>query len=256
MKKFCRIFAWICRPQALVGLVALCLCVAAFGWVLRPTGGALTSHSPSPPLQQSIQPAPDCAVRPCIALTFDDGPNPQVTPHILDILARHQVKASFFLVGMRIAGQEHIVQRTYREGHEIGNHSWSHPNLSKLTAEEAAQQIQVTQRSIAMAGVPAPKILRAPYGAVNVAVVAHSNLSIVGWNVDPEDWRSQDPVKINEQLMAQVRPGAIILLHDIYPATMAALEPALVALRSQYQFVTVSQLLNLSPGDQGQYFGR
>jgi peptidoglycan-N-acetylglucosamine deacetylase len=258
MRKSWRIFNWMCRPQAVVGFVVICLCVSACSSMLRPHGGTSQSHfgSARPPAPAFIAPHVDCAAKPCIALTFDDGPNPAVTPHILDILAQQQVKATFFVVGMRVAGNEHMLQREYREGHEIGNHSWSHPDLSKLTTEEAEQQIQATQQAIAMAGVPAPRILRPPYGAVDTAVLAHSNLSIVRWNVDPEDWKNQDPPKIFEQVMTHVRPGAVILLHDIYPSTVAVLEPLLIALKPHYQFLTASQLLNLSPGDQGQFFGR
>jgi peptidoglycan/xylan/chitin deacetylase (PgdA/CDA1 family) len=209
-----------------------------------------------PPLSVANQPNVDCALKPCIALTFDDGPNPEVTPQILDILTRQEVKATFFIVGMRVPGQESLLRREHREGHEIGNHSWSHPDLSTLSPEDAERQIQATQQVIAAAGVPAPKILRPPYGAVNEMVAAHNNLSIVRWNVDPEDWKIQDPGLIDQALLSHVHPGSIILLHDIYPTTVAAVEPAIQALKPQYQFVTVSQLLDLTPGDQGQFFAR
>jgi peptidoglycan/xylan/chitin deacetylase (PgdA/CDA1 family) len=257
MRKVRRIFAWICHPQALVGFLTLCLCIGAVGTIARASelpGPARFRPAFPPPI--AAVPHVDCSVKPCLALTFDDGPNAQVTPQILDILARQQIKATFFIVGMRVPGQEHLLQREHREGHEIGNHSWSHPDLSKLSPEDAEAQIQSTQHIIAAAGVPAPKILRPPYGAVNDMVAAHNNLSIVRWNVDPEDWKLQDPAKIDEALLAHVHPGSIVLLHDIYPTTVAAVEPAIQILKQQYQFVTVSQLLDISPGDQGQFFAR
>ena len=191
-----------------------------------------------------------------VALTFDDGPHPEHTPAILDVLARQKVKASFFVLGMLVPGQEATLRRMHHDGHEIGNHSWNHPDLTTLTPEQAEEQIQSTQRVIAAAGVPAPRILRPPYGAVNDMVTASNHLSIVRWNVDPEDWKYQDAPTILAGTLAQARPGAIILMHDIYPSTVAALEPAIVTLKQQYQFVTASQLLDLTPGDQGQFFAR
>jgi peptidoglycan/xylan/chitin deacetylase (PgdA/CDA1 family) len=228
------------------------------GMLVRPDLAAGASQFPlADPLSQRMAiPRIDCNAKPCLALTFDDGPNAQSSPQVLDVLARHHIKATFFIIGVHVPGNEAIVQREHREGHEIGNHTWNHPDLSKLSPEEAQSQIEATQRVIAAAGVPVPKIMRPPFGAVSDTFAAHNNLTIVRWNVDPEDWRVQNPVKIQEQLLAHVRPGAIVLLHDIYPATVAALEPSLQALTQQYQFVTVSQLLDLSPGDQGQFFAR
>jgi len=248
------------HPPALVGVVALCLCIGAAGNVVRSLEAAKTPQAPqviagNPPL--SGQPAVNCDVRPCLALTFDDGPNPEITPQVLDILARQHVRATFFVIGMHVPGQEALLRREYREGHEIGNHSWSHPDLTLLSPEDAEAQIESTQRAVAAAGVPAPRILRPPYGAVNDMVAAHNHLSVVRWNVDPEDWKSLDASKVLASTLAQARPGAIILMHDIYPSTVAALEPVIVALKQQnYQFVTASQLLGLTPGDQGQFFAR
>lgn len=204
-----------------------------------------------------MPPRPDCTATPCIALTFDDGPNELATPPILDILAKEQVKATFFVIGLHVVGHEAILQREFREGHEIGNHTWSHPDLSTLPPEAVEDQLQLTQKAITAAGVPAPRVLRPPYGVIDQTVASHNHLTVVRWNIDPEDWKVQDPIKIQEHIMAHARPGAIILLHDMYPTTVAALEPTIQALKQrQFHFVTASQLLDLSPGDQGQYFGR
>jgi peptidoglycan/xylan/chitin deacetylase (PgdA/CDA1 family) len=171
-------------------------------------------------------------------------------------LAKHQVRATFFVLGVQVAGHEQILQRMHRDGHEIGNHSWNHKDFSTLTPEEVEAQVLMTQQAIASAGVPVPKVLRPPYGAVNDMVVAHNYLSIVRWNVDPQDWKLHDPARISEHLLAGARPGAIILMHDIYPWSAAALDLSIGELKKHYQLVTASQLLNLSPGDQGQYFSR
>src|SRR6266511_2807765 len=205
------LWAWARRPQALVGVVVLCLCVGALGSLSRVAHRAPITYSDGPdsrlvrPLRASV----DCDTCPCIALTFDDGPNPTVTPQVLDILARQHVRATFFVVGVHVPGNEALLRREYAEGHEIGNHSWSHPDLSKLSPEEAQSQIEMTQKVIAGTGVPAPKILRPPYGAVNEMLAAHNHLTIVRWNTDPEDWLQKDPTKIDTQLMAHVRPGSI-----------------------------------------------
>jgi peptidoglycan/xylan/chitin deacetylase (PgdA/CDA1 family) len=257
MRKVRRIFVWICRPQALVGFIVLCLCVGALSSFVRANAATLQPHfRPSVPPPVATESHVDCNIKPCLALTFDDGPSAAVTPQILDVLAREQVKATFFVVGLHVAGNEQILQREHREGHEIGNHSWSHPDLTLLSPEDAQAQIQATQTAISNTGVPAPTVLRPPYGAANDMLLAHNNLSIVRWNVDPADWQSLDPVKIDQDLLAHVHPGSIVLLHDIYPTTVAALGPALDVLKQQYQFLTVSQLLDLTPGDQGQYFAR
>jgi len=255
--KVYRLFAWLRHPQAVIGVMALCLCIAALGGILRsvsdtPLASGPHTYALRPPYKTGV----DCDAHPCLALTFDDGPNAAVTPQVLDILARQQIHATFFIVGVHVPGNETLLRREYQEGHEIGNHTWNHPDLSKLSPEEAQSQIEMTQKIIADAGVPAPKILRPPYGAVNDMLAAHNHLTIVRWNTDPEDWLQKDPSKLGDQLLAHVRPGSIILMHDIYPSTVAALEPVIQKLKQQYQFVTASQLLELSPGDQGQFFAR
>jgi peptidoglycan-N-acetylglucosamine deacetylase len=199
---------------------------------------------------------PDCRATPCVALTFDDGPDGAVTARVLDILSRQHVKATFFLVGQRVPGREALVHRAYADGHEIGDHGWNHANFSRLSPGEMEMQLRMSQAAIANAGVPAPRLFRPPYGAVDPVVLSHVGLTVVRWNVDPADWDVQNAPEIQARIIQQTRPGGIILLHDIYPTTADALEPTILALKQQYQFVTVSQLLGLMPGDQGQYFGR
>lgn len=251
------------HPQAVICFVVLCLCVGALSGVVRQASAQPVAPSHTQLVTGGYEPAPmerlprpDCNARPCLALTFDDGPHDVVTPQVLDILLRQQVKATFFIVGSRVAGREALLQREFHEGHEIGNHSWSHPDLTKLSPADAEGQISATQRAIAGAGVPAPHILRPPYGAIDSMVAARANMTIVRWNIDPEDWGHKDAAKIHQNVMEHVKPGGIILLHDIDPATVGALEPIIVELKPNYQFVTASQLLDLSPGDPGQYFGR
>lgn len=252
-----RWFAWVQRPQLFVGFVVACLCIGALGAIFRHVYATpIIPSSPQVRGAQTDEPSPDCQKVPCLALTFDDGPEPAVTPRVLDILASERINATFFVVGKRVPGNEYLLKRMHAEGHEIGNHSWGHPNLTKMTPAGVDAELEATQRVVAAAGVPAPRILRPPYGAVNDIVKSHAQMSIVKWDIDPEDWRSRDPALISSGILAQAKPGGIILLHDIYPETADALTSTIQQLKGSYQFVTASQLMNLSPGDQGQYFGR
>lgn len=250
---------WIWQPQALVGFIAVCLCIGALHGLLRPTPQASSLANPSSHLygvSTTDSGGPSCSAKPCIALTFDDGPDGAITPQVLDILARQGVKATFFLVGSHVAGREAVVQRQHREGHEIGNHTWNHPDLSRLSPADVDLQIRATQDAIIAAGVPTPQLLRPPYGAIDERVASYIPLTIVRWNIDPEDWKDKNAGNITTRILQQAKPGGIILLHDTSQATASALEPAIIALKPYYQFVTASQLLNLTAGDQGQYFSR
>lgn len=257
MREFKRNFEWMRHPTLVTGFASLCLLFGALGSLARPLPPP-TAIPPMPHVMGAkvLPPVPDCSTTPCLALTFDDGPDSVATPLILDVLARHQVKATFFVVGSHVAGNEAILQREQREGHEIGNHTWSHPDLSKLSPEGVVDQLQRTQAAIAAAGVPAPRVVRPPYGVIDPMIASHNHLTVVRWNVDPADWKFRDPQGIFEHIVTNARPGAVILLHDLYPSTAAAVDMAIQTLKPHYQFVTASQLLNLSPGDQGQYFGR
>jgi peptidoglycan/xylan/chitin deacetylase (PgdA/CDA1 family) len=144
----------------------------------------------------------------------------------------------------------------HQEGHEVGNHTWGHPDLTRLSPSEIHAQLEMTQAAVVAAGLPAPTLLRPPYGVVNDMVRSHVGLTIVRWNVDPGDWRSSDPSKIQADIVAQAKPGGVMLLHDRRPSTADAIGPAIQSLKPRYQFVTVSELFGLTPGDQGQFFGR
>lgn len=256
MEGILRRFRWLKSPQLFVGFAVLCLCSGAASNLMR---SVYASPQPGPSTVKGAATTyvqPDCQVMPCMAFTFDDGPNPDITPRILDILKRENIKGTFFLVGQRVPGQEQLVQRMHAEGHEIGNHSWNHSDFTKLPPHLVDAQIEQTQRVIMAAGVPAPQVLRPPYGAVNDVVKSRSHMPIVRWDIDPQDWEYRDAGLIAQNLVAHARPGGIILLHDIYPSTLAALEQSIQQLKGQYQFVTASQLMHLEPGDQGQYFGR
>jgi peptidoglycan/xylan/chitin deacetylase (PgdA/CDA1 family) len=197
----------------------------------------------------------DCTKVVCLALTFDDGPNPIVTPQVLDILARHNVQATFFLVGSRVSGNEALVQRIYHDGHEIGNHTWDHHDLAGLSPEEVEDEFSRAQNAITSAGVPAPHLFRAPYGAIDPVVRGHIPATVVSWNIDPEDWKTDRPDKIANNVISQAKPGGIVDLHDIHQPTADALETILTGLEQNYHLVTVSELLKLPSGQPGIFYG-
>lgn len=233
----------------------MCLLLGGLGTVAKSQNLPNIPAKEQPAISKAEKKAISCAVVPCLALTFDDGPQPANTPILLDILAREHVQATFFVVGTRVRGQAPILQRMHAEGHEIGNHSWSHPDLTTLSPSDVRAQINTTQMIVLESGVPAPRLLRPPYGAAN-AIVETQPLTIVRWNIDPEDWIVKNSDELAARIVQQAKPGGILLLHDTQPHTAAAVQKALPELKARYQLVTVSELLGLSGGDQGQYFGR
>ena len=187
-----------------------------------------------------------------IALTFDDGPGPH-TAHLLDILDQYGAKATFFLIGSKVSGQASIVRSIQARGHQLGNHSWSHPELPKLPVDQIASEIDRTNEAIRQATGITPAILRPPYGAVNGAVLEQLRLrgmSSILWSVDTRDWADRNSDIVCSRAVAGARPGAIILMHDIHQTSVGAVPCILSALKQQgYSFVTVQGLLgNTTPG--------
>lgn len=203
-----------------------------------------TSGAVAPVSTQPVQSAPIDPNRPVIALTFDDGPHPRVTPKILDTLQQNGAKATFFVVGNRVDSYASILQREYTEGHEIGNHTYSHPSLTKLNAEEVKAQSDQTDQHVASLTSFTPKLLRPPYGAINDVVKANIQKPFVLWSIDTLDWKTQKKSSIVKTVLNNVKDGDIILMHDLYPSTAEACAEIIPKLASQgYQFVTVSELL-------------
>ncbi|MCL2356749.1 MAG: polysaccharide deacetylase family protein [Defluviitaleaceae bacterium] len=188
-----------------------------------------------------------------VALTFDDGPDGEFTPRILNTLAAHNARASFFVLGKKIAGQEEILRRAHAEGSEIISHSWSHckdPKLGELDPGEIKKELLDTEAAIrAVIDAPAtsPKLFRPPYGAVTDRlrdVSREVGCALVNWSIDPFDWECRDADTVFERVMSNLHDGAIILCHDAYDSTAAAIERLVPAiLQKGYQFVTVSEIL-------------
>ena len=180
-----------------------------------------------------------------VALTFDDGPNPATTNQALDTLSKYGIKATFFVLGKNISGNEEILKRMKADGHVIGNHSWSHPVLSKLSLDEAKKQITDTEDAITKVLGSSSKLMRPPYGAITDDIRNSLDLSFIMWDVDSLDWKSKNEVAILTEIQRQVRNGSIILMHDIHAETVNALPKIIDYLKEQgYHFVTVPEMLN------------
>lgn len=179
-----------------------------------------------------------------IALTFDDGPHAECTPLLLDGLNARGVHATFFLMGQNIPGNEVLVQRMQQEGHLIGNHSYRHIQLTKASESAVCQAVEETGELIASITGSRPQYLRPPYGAWNESLECHTNLTTVFWTVDSLDWKLQDTAAIVRRVEQTIKPGDIILLHDIFPTSVAAALRLIDDLQTQgYTFVTVDELL-------------
>lgn len=185
-----------------------------------------------------------------IAITFDDGPHPKLTPMLLDMLKERGIKATFFLVGKNAADYPEIVQRIVAEGHEVANHSWSHPQLTKLGADALNAEITQTNNAIHQATGIKTTIMRPPYGATNASITKRLNeefgLTVIMWSVDPLDWKIRNSAHVTKYITENTTPGAIILAHDIHPTTVEAMPAVLDTLTAKgYKFVTVSELIAL-----------
>ena len=198
---------------------------------------------------------------PVVALTFDDGPVPQYTQQILDILASHGARATFFVLGYLARGHPELIQRAARQGHEIGIHSWAHANFTRLSADAMRQDIGRCQELLQplAAGYAPIRWFRPPYGAKNQtveAVIQAAGLRLVMWSVDPADWRRPGSDAIYQRVMNQIHDGAVVVMHDgggPRQGTVEAIRRLVPALQQRgYQLVTMSELVGLEPVFTGQ----
>jgi peptidoglycan/xylan/chitin deacetylase (PgdA/CDA1 family) len=188
---------------------------------------------------------------PTVALTFDDGPG-ENTPQILDILKARNVRATFFLCARNAERYPQYARRIAEEGHEIGNHTYSHPRLLGRTPGKIAWEIDRAQRVIEHASGQRPRWFRPPYGLRGFGlstILNQRNLRAAMWSVNGRDWK-RHPGAITQDLLQQAHPGALILLHDGLPPgergdrgnTVAALPEILDGLGARYRFVTISEM--------------
>lgn len=183
-----------------------------------------------------------------VALTFDDGPHPQNTPRLLDLLRQRNIKATFYVIGRNVDLYPAITRRIVAEGHEIGNHTYTHRNMTKLSDASVREELNKTRESIARAAGVKPRTMRPPYGALLQTqrswIHSEYNYPTIMWAVDPKDWQRPGPSVVTSRILSATTPGAIVLAHDLHAPTVTAM-PATCdgLLRKGYKFVTVSQLL-------------
>ena len=233
-------------------------------WVQLSSGGTVqltfssVAETDSPDLAQAGATSEDeinCIEVACVALTFDDGPS-IYTEGLLDILKENDVKATFFIIGQSARIQSETVNRIFEEGHEIGNHTWNHPNLTQLSDESIQQQIQQTDDIVTQIIGEPTQHLRPPYGAYNDRVREVSGLPIIFWSVDPMDWKDRDAEIVAARII-ESPVGAIILSHDIHKTTVAAVPAIIAALKERgIHFVTVTKLLGPKPLVPGHVYAR
>jgi peptidoglycan/xylan/chitin deacetylase (PgdA/CDA1 family) len=178
-----------------------------------------------------------------VALTFDDGPHPELTPRLLDMLAQEKICASFFVIGSCAARSPEIVARAYGAGHEIGNHSWSHPFLTHISLASAGEEISRTDALLHSITGEFPNAIRPPYGAMNEALETLAlPRPMLLWDVDTNDWRSRNTPAVEHAAAAS--NGGIVLMHDIHPTTIEAVPAIICDFKSRgFRFVTISNYI-------------
>ena len=181
--------------------------------------------------------------KPMIALTFDDGPNHN-TNRVLDILEKYNVKATFFILGSNIKGNEKTIKRMNQLGMEIGNHMYSHKLLTKMENKKILEEIKEVDNLIFNITNKYPTLIRPSYGTINKRIKSIMDKPIIIWNIDTLVWKHHNSKNIADKVLKKVTNGDIVLMHDIYRATANSLEIIIPKLLNEgYNLVTVSELL-------------
>ena len=183
-----------------------------------------------------------------IALTFDDGPHPKNTPRLLDMLRQRNIKATFYVIGNSVNLYPEIARRIVAEGHEIGNHTYNHPNLTKLSNASVRKELDTTRDAIIRATGVRPRTMRPPYGALRTSqrqmIKSEYGYPTILWDVDPLDWKRPGTAVVKSRILSGTKSGSIVLAHDLHSTTVDAMPTTLDALLAKgFRFVTVSQLL-------------
>ena len=183
---------------------------------------------------------------PFVALTFDDGPKAETTPVLLDGLARRGIHATFFVIGENVAGNEDLLLRMDREGHQIGMHTFHHRSLGVVSGADFYAEVDQLRDTLSRLLGREDFMLRPPYGAITPSNRTRAGAPIILWSVDPEDWRDRNSDRQTAAILDNVADGSIILLHDIHEASVeTALRVADKLMAEGYKFVTVEELFAL-----------
>ena len=223
-----------------------------------PTEPTLTRTAPAPELEPEPEPEPPLdpglvayhgpRTGRRVAITFDDGPSPTLTPRVLEVLRLHDVHATFFLLGTQVEKFPALARDIADAGHDLANHSLSHRSFRSLFPSEITRELDRTDAAIAAATGLRPRFVRPPYGRFpdsTVALVRDRGGDLVLWSVDAGDWGDAPPEQIATAVVEAATPGAIILLHDREPATVRALPEILAGLRRRgLEPVSVAELLD------------
>ena len=177
-------------------------------------------------------------------LTFDDGPHPEYTPLLLDGLKERNVSAAFFLMGKNAEKYPDIVERMAKEGHTVGNHSYSHVQLSAMKEIEACKEMTQANRVIEAITGKKPDYIRPPFGAWSHNLDCITNMIVVLWDVDPLDWKCQNTDLVVKRVVSNVKEDDIILLHDSYETTVEATFQIIDTLQKEgYEFVALDEMI-------------
>lgn len=189
--------------------------------------------------------------KPMIALTVDDGPYAPVGNRIMDRLEQYNGRATFFVVGNRVASYKTEILRMQNSGHEVANHTYDHKYLTKLGAAEIRSQIDRCNQAVAAVTGVSPTLVRLPGGLKNNTVLANVDFPMIMWNIDTMDWKTRNAQKTIAAVVGKVQDGDVVLMHELYTATADAVDTIVPALAEQgYQFVTVSELAQFRGGVQ------
>lgn len=183
-----------------------------------------------------------------VALTFDDGPRCETTDALLDGLQQRDAKATFFVIGTQImcAGNEDLLRRMKDEGHQIGNHTYSHARLVSVQNDVALEEIQKNEVILETILGTGEYWLRPPYGMIDSSRAAAVKTPMIHWTLDPEDWKLLDAEKVASNVVANIKDGDIVLLHDFYPSSVEAALQIIDRLQPEgYVFVTVEELFRI-----------
>lgn len=214
--------------------------------------GQLNGATPARPASASAFRHVNCDLVPCAALTYDDGPDARTTPQLLDILREKDAQGTFFMTGSNTAAHPATAKQVADAGYAIGNHTFSHSNLTKLSPPEVRKDIGRTDAAILAATGSTPTLMRPPYGAADAAVQAAVGKPLMIWAVDSLDWQSKSPAAFVPKVLKEITPGAMVLMHDVQPTTIAGQRELIAGLQGQgYRLVSVPQLFDgipLAPG--------
>ncbi|GAA3444116.1 hypothetical protein GCM10018955_35540 [Planomonospora venezuelensis] len=235
----------------------------ALGLLSAPTA-AWSAEQPRPAATTTPKPAAkpsakaksvDCTKVKCIALTFDDGPG-KYADKLLDTLKKHDAKATFFLEGQYVKARPAFAKRMVVEGHDIGNHSYTHPKFTETSAEKIREELQKTQDVVKQATGKYPTTIRPPYGLLDDdtrVIATEMKMPIVLWNGGSRDWATRNEKAIYDEVLKNARRDGVILMHDWVAQTVTVMPKLLTELKKRgYHVVAVSSLpgtKSLKPGE-------